>query len=120
MEKPCQRCGLVTMTDDEHRICYDCFVELDLMFYEEEQMYTNLYVYKAPRLFMSGKLYWRYKKNGRWTWKAARLMSDGFLINEHMNLLTVVINEDWTDEDNWAELEILGDELRRRNKEEEE
>ena len=32
-------------------------------------MYTNLYVYKAPRLFMSGKLYWRYKKDGKWTWK---------------------------------------------------
>jgi len=32
-------------------------------------MYTNLYVYKAPRLFMSGKLYWRYKKDGNWTWR---------------------------------------------------
>jgi len=32
-------------------------------------MYTNLYVYKAPRLFMSGKLYWRIKKDGKWTWK---------------------------------------------------
>jgi len=32
-------------------------------------MYPNLYVYKSPRQFMSGKLYWRYKKNGKWTWK---------------------------------------------------
>jgi hypothetical protein len=32
-------------------------------------MYTNLYVYKAPRLFMSGKLYWRYKKDETWTWR---------------------------------------------------
>jgi len=32
-------------------------------------MYTSLYVYMAPRQFMSGKLYWRYKKNGKWTWK---------------------------------------------------
>ncbi len=34
-------------------------------------MYTNLYVYKAPRLFMSGKLYWRIKKDGKWTWSPA-------------------------------------------------
>ncbi len=34
-------------------------------------MYTNLYVYTAPRLFMSGKLYWRIKKNGKWTWTPA-------------------------------------------------
>ncbi len=36
-------------------------------------MYTNpnLYVYKSPRLFMAGKLYWRYKKDSRWTWLAA-------------------------------------------------
>ena len=32
-------------------------------------MYTNLYVYTAYRQYMSGKLYWRYKKNGKWTWK---------------------------------------------------
>lgn len=31
-------------------------------------MYTNFYVYTALRLYMSGKLYWRYKKNGKWTW----------------------------------------------------
>lgn len=34
-------------------------------------MYTNLYVYKAPRQFMSGKLYWRIKKDRKWTWLAA-------------------------------------------------
>ena len=32
-------------------------------------MYTNFYVYTAYRQYMSGKLYWRYKKNGKWTWK---------------------------------------------------
>lgn len=32
-------------------------------------MYTNFYVYKALRLFMSGKLYWRIKINGKWTWR---------------------------------------------------
>jgi len=36
----------------------------------------NLYVYTAPRLFMSGKLYWRIKKNGKWTWKAAHAGRD--------------------------------------------
>lgn len=35
-------------------------------------MYTNLYVYKPLRLFMAGKLYWRIKKDGKWTWKPAR------------------------------------------------
>jgi len=34
-------------------------------------LYTSLYVYKAPRLFMSGKLYWRIKKDGKWTWTPA-------------------------------------------------
>ncbi len=32
-------------------------------------MYTNLYVYMGYRRYMSGKLYWRYKKEGKWTWK---------------------------------------------------
>jgi len=30
MEKPCHRCGVVDIVDDGHRICYSCFVELDL------------------------------------------------------------------------------------------
>lgn len=30
MEKACEECGIVTMCDSEHRICYDCFVEMDL------------------------------------------------------------------------------------------
>ncbi len=34
------------MTDDEHRICYDCFVELDLAAAEEEEMRVNLYLPK--------------------------------------------------------------------------
>jgi len=37
MEKPCERCKIVTMCDSEHRICYDCFVELDLKEAEEEE-----------------------------------------------------------------------------------
>jgi len=32
-------------------------------------MYTNLYVYTAYRQYMSGKLYWRIKINGKWTWR---------------------------------------------------
>lgn len=34
-------------------------------------MYTNLYVYIALPSNMAGKLYWRIKKNGKWTWKSA-------------------------------------------------
>jgi len=33
----------------------------------------NLYVYTALRRFMA-KLYWRIKKNGKWTWKAANFI----------------------------------------------
>ena len=38
---------------------------------KNRDVYTNPYVYKAPPLFMSGKLYWRIKKNGIWTWTPA-------------------------------------------------
>jgi hypothetical protein len=31
-------------------------------------VYTNLYVYIALPIDMTGKLYWRIKKNGKWTW----------------------------------------------------
>ena len=31
-------------------------------------MYTRLYVYKPTGTNMA-KLYWRYKKEGKWTWK---------------------------------------------------
>jgi len=34
-------------------------------------MYTSLYVYTACRQYMSGKLYWRIKKDGKWTWRPA-------------------------------------------------
>ena len=37
-------------------------------------MYTNLYVYTAYRQYMSGKLYWRIKKDRKWTWKPAELL----------------------------------------------
>ncbi len=39
-------------------------------------MYTNVYVYKPPRLFMAGKLYWRIKKDGKWTWKPAQVCDE--------------------------------------------
>ena len=40
-------------------------------------MYTNLYVYTAYRQYMSGpqRLYWRYKKNGKWTWRPALVLT---------------------------------------------
>jgi hypothetical protein len=33
----------------------------------------NVYVYTADALSMA-KLYWRYKKEGKWTWKAAMVI----------------------------------------------
>ena len=37
MEKPCEECDVVAMTDSEHRICYDCFVIMDIAAAEEEE-----------------------------------------------------------------------------------
>jgi len=42
-------------------------------------MYTNLYVYTAYRQYMSGKLYWRIKKDGKWTWAP---VPDGYTLVE--------------------------------------
>jgi len=36
MQRPCTRCKEIDIIDDHHRICYDCFVELDLAEAEEE------------------------------------------------------------------------------------
>ena len=36
MEKQCERCKIVTIIDSFHRVCWDCFCELDLKEYEEE------------------------------------------------------------------------------------
>lgn len=33
-------------------------------------MYTYLYVYRSPSSDMA-RLYWRVKKNGKWTWRSA-------------------------------------------------
>ena len=30
MERKCTRCGSIEILDDFHKICYECFVELDL------------------------------------------------------------------------------------------
>ena len=50
-------------------------------------MYTNLYVYRAPRLYMSGKLYWRIKKDGKWTWKPVEVISQTKgLVNLHIEI----------------------------------
>lgn len=34
--KPCERCGDIRILDGAHRICFDCFIELDLEFHEKE------------------------------------------------------------------------------------
>ncbi len=35
-ERQCERCKIVTIIDSFHRVCWDCFCELDLKEYEEE------------------------------------------------------------------------------------
>ncbi len=37
MNRQCERCKTVTMIDSFHKICFDCFCELDLKAYEEEE-----------------------------------------------------------------------------------
>ena len=36
-DRQCERCKLVTMVDCFHRVCFDCFSELDLAAAEEEE-----------------------------------------------------------------------------------
>ncbi len=33
---PCEKCGDIRILDGAHRICFDCFIELDLEFHEKE------------------------------------------------------------------------------------
>ncbi len=35
--RQCERCKTVTMIDSFHRICFDCFCELDMKAVEEEE-----------------------------------------------------------------------------------
>jgi hypothetical protein len=51
-------------------------------------MYTNIYVYTAYRQYMSGKLYWRIKKDGKWTWTPACIVHQEWTADE----LTVYID----------------------------
>lgn len=50
-----------------------------------------LYVYMYTGYIMA-KLYWRYKKNGKWTWKAATIhgwttdMLGGLLVEPHQGM----------------------------------
>ena len=37
MNRQCERCKVVTIIDCFHKICFDCFCELDLKAYEEEE-----------------------------------------------------------------------------------
>ena len=47
--------------------------------YNYIDLYTNLNVYTAYRQYMSGKLYWRIKKDGKWTWAP---VPDGYTLVE--------------------------------------
>jgi hypothetical protein len=37
MDRQCERCKTVTMIDSFHRVCFDCFSDLDLKQLEEEE-----------------------------------------------------------------------------------
>ena len=36
-DRQCERCKTVTMIDSFHRLCFDCFCELDMKAVEEEE-----------------------------------------------------------------------------------
>ena len=36
-DRQCERCKTVTMIDSFHRICFDCFCELDMKAVDEEE-----------------------------------------------------------------------------------
>jgi hypothetical protein len=64
-------------------------------------MYTYFYVYKTLRLFMSAKLYWRIKKNGKWTWQAAiyDLHLSEELMTEHVHPNAELVTLWWPEEE---------------------
>ena len=41
MEKPCQRCKIVTITDEDSKLCYDCWVDLDIIDHELEHEHVR-------------------------------------------------------------------------------
>ena len=53
-------------------------------------MYTNLYVYIALPIDMTGKLYWRIKKNGKWTWTAASQYFQDKYCYEHADVQAIL------------------------------
>ncbi len=68
VEKPCERCKIVTITDEDSRLCYDCWVDLDIIDTElKDEQFISLCIH---RVYMA-KLYWRVKRDGKWTWTPA-------------------------------------------------
>ena len=41
MEKPCERCKIVTITDEDSKLCYDCWVDLDIINTELESEHVR-------------------------------------------------------------------------------
>ncbi len=41
MEKPCKECKTVTITDEDSKLCYDCWCELDLKAHEDEHEHVR-------------------------------------------------------------------------------
>ena len=37
MEKPCAECKTVTMIDDESKLCYNCWCELDILDHDKDE-----------------------------------------------------------------------------------
>lgn len=65
MEKPCEECGVVAMIDSEHRICYDCFVELDIAAAGEEE-WNPLWLWCTCNVLDADLKEWKHLLLERW------------------------------------------------------
>ena len=89
MEKPCQRCKIVTITDEDSKLCYDCWVDLDIIDHELNDQFICLCIH---RVYMA-KLYWRVKKNDKWTWRPVSPKLMQILNNLGLSLWDIEVEE---------------------------
>ena len=57
------------MTDEDSRLCYDCWVELDIIDVEKDEQSICL----CTHLVHMAKLYWRVKRDGKWIMTPAKV-----------------------------------------------
>jgi len=69
---------------------------------KSKDLYTYLYILVYIGQYMSGKLYWRYKKNDKWTWRPVTVDGDHKEFWKIMDSLGLTL---WDVETMWREEE---------------